>query len=87
MPSLACRICGRVVYATAELDTLFAEERRCPRCGYVLAAERRTGNRRKAERRQNAPDVPGSPGGVERRLAERRLVKRRRDEGSPFGSA
>lgn len=80
MPNLACRICGRVVYTTASLDSLFAEERRCPRCGYVLAAERRVDNRRKTERRKNRPDVPGPPGSFERRVGERRKLTRRRDD-------
>lgn len=80
MPTLSCRICGRVVYTAASLDSLFAEERRCPRCGGMLFAERRVGQRRKAERRQNPPDVPGPPDGVERRTSERRTVKRRRDD-------
>jgi hypothetical protein len=84
MPNLACRICGRVVYTTASLDSLFAEERRCPRCGYVLAAERRVDNRRKGERRKNRPDVPGPPGSFERRQAERRKVQRRRDDNTAF---
>jgi DNA-directed RNA polymerase subunit RPC12/RpoP len=86
MPTLACRICGRIVYTTAALDNLFAEERRCPRCGHVLEQERRTSNRRKLERRQNPPDSPGGPGGVERRMGDRRVARRRRDDGKPFGS-
>lgn len=84
MPTLACRICGRVVYTTADLASLFAEERRCPRCGAVLFAERRTTNRRKWERRVNRPDVPGPPGSFERRQAERRKVTRRRDDTTSF---
>jgi hypothetical protein len=87
MPSLACRICGRVVYTTADLDTLFAEERRCPRCGGVLEPDRRRGNRRKFERRQNPPDRPGPPSGVERRIRDRRVTKRRRDDGKSFGTS
>jgi phage FluMu protein Com len=84
MPSLACRVCGRVVYTTAGLDTLFAEERRCPRCGSILQAERRVDNRRKRERRVNPADVPGPPGSFERRTRERRTKARRRDEGRQF---
>ena len=67
MPTLACQICGRVVYTAAAIETLFAEESRCPRCGGVLWQERRVANRRKYERRQNPPDAPGPPSGVERR--------------------
>ena len=33
LPRLACRACGRQIYTTAPLESLFAEERRCPRCG------------------------------------------------------
>ncbi len=85
MPTLACRICGRVVYTTVSLDALLPEERRCPRCGAILDAERRSDDRRKAERRQNPPDAPGPPGGVERRVADRRRGPRRREDGTPTG--
>ena len=84
MPTLACRICGRVVYATAEFDSLFAEESRCPRCGGVLFLERRHENRRKFQRRQNPAADPGPPGGTERRLSERRTQRRRREDGPSF---
>jgi len=80
MPTLACRICGRVVYTAAAFESLFAEESRCPRCGGVLWPERRQANRRKFERRVNAPDAPGPPSGMERRVAERRKGERRRDD-------
>ena len=82
MPTLSCRICGRVVYTAAALDSLFAEERRCPRCGGMLFAERRKDQRRKTERRKNPPDAPGPPSGIERRSSERRVTKRRRDDQS-----
>lgn len=84
MPNLSCRICGRVVYTTASLDSLFAEERRCPRCGGLLFPERRVAQRRTAERRRNPPDVPGPPGSFERRQHQRRHMTRRRDEGKAF---
>ena len=84
MPNLACRICGRVVYTAAALDSLFAEERRCPRCGGPLWVERRVDNRRKRERRQNPPDAPGPPGSVERRRGDRRKGRRRRDDNQVF---
>ena len=84
MPSLACRICGRVVYTTASLDSLFSEETRCPRCGNTLSVERRVDARRKSERRRNPPDVPGPPGGTERRAGERRRHTRRRDDNRAF---
>lgn len=80
MPTLACRVCGRVVYTAAALDSLFADERRCPRCGSVLWAERRVDNRRKRERRRNPMDVPGPPGSFERRKSEQRRLIRRRDD-------
>jgi hypothetical protein len=85
MPTLACHVCGRVVYTTAPLDSLFAEERRCPRCGSILDVERRGAERRKADRRRNPPDAPGPPGGVERRVVDRRQNRRRRDDGTSFG--
>jgi hypothetical protein len=84
MPTLACRICGRVVYTTASLDSLFSEESRCPRCGNSLDVERRVDNRRKTERRRNPPDVPGPPGSFERRTGERRKHTRRRDDNRQF---
>lgn len=84
MPTLACRICGRVVYTAASLDSLFADERRCPRCGGMLFGERRLASRRKGERRKNPPDDPGPPGSVERRTSERRTEQRRRDDNQAF---
>jgi phage FluMu protein Com len=86
MPTLACRICGRVVYTAAAFETLFAEESRCPRCGAVLWPERRTANRRKFERRENPPDDPGPPSGIERRGSDRRGADRRRDSNRTLGS-
>ena len=61
MPKLACRACGRQIYTTVPLDSLFAEERRCPRCGALLNDERRDAERRLTNRRQNPPDDPGPP--------------------------
>lgn len=84
MPTLACRICGRVVYTAAALDSLFAEERRCPRCGGMLSGERRVASRRKADRRRNPTDIPGPPSSVERRTGERRTSQRRRDDNQAF---
>jgi hypothetical protein len=80
VPSLACRTCGRVVYATVPLDQLFAEERGCPRCGALLADDRRSGTRRGSIRRWNPPDDPGPTFGVERRMSDRRLAQRRADD-------
>ena len=77
MPKLACRACGRQIYTVATLDSLFAEERRCPRCGAFLESERREHDRRQAIRRQNPPEEPGPPDGTERRLTERRTTRRR----------
>jgi hypothetical protein len=78
MPSLACQSCGRQIYAVAPLESLFAEERRCPRCGAYLHTERRETDRRSTIRRQNPADEPGSPTGEERRTTERRTSRRRR---------
>jgi hypothetical protein len=84
MPTLACRICGRVVYTAAALESLFAEERRCPRCGGMLFTERRDDNRRKTERRQDAEDAPGPPDNFENRTSDRRRMRRRRDDRTAF---
>jgi hypothetical protein len=78
MPRLACWSCGRQIYTVAPLESLFTEERRCPRCGAFLNDDRRSDERRSFVRRQNPADDPGSPMDEERRLAERRLERRRR---------
>jgi DNA-directed RNA polymerase subunit RPC12/RpoP len=80
MPALVCSACGKRVYTTAKLDSLFGEERRCPRCGADLRAERREVERRDALRRQNAPQEPGPPA-EERRVEDRRKGRPRRTAG------
>jgi DNA-directed RNA polymerase subunit RPC12/RpoP len=78
MPRLACWSCGRQIYTVSPLESLFAEERRCPRCGAFLDKERRDTERRLKLRRQNPPDDPGPPAEEgERRLADRRVKRRR----------
>ncbi len=80
MPRLACWSCGRQIYTVSPLESLFAEERRCPRCGAFLDQERRDDERRERNRRQNPPDDPGPPpGSEERRIADRRTRRRRGD--------
>ena len=61
MPRLACWTCGRQIYTVAPLEALFAEERRCPRCGAFVRPERREGERRQSNRRVNPPTDPGPP--------------------------
>jgi hypothetical protein len=82
MPKLACFSCGRQIYTVAPLESLVAEERRGPRCGTVLHGERRGAARRGTVRRQKPADDPGPPGADERRVAERRLGRRRKPAGS-----
>ena len=77
MPRLACWSCGRQIYTVSPLDSLFAEERRCPRCGAFLNEERRESERRSTLRRLNPLDDPGPPEGDERRIDERRKTRRR----------
>jgi DNA-directed RNA polymerase subunit RPC12/RpoP len=78
MPKLACWSCGRQIHSVAPLESLFAEERRCPRCGAFLNADRRDTERRTIARRENPPNDPGPPAAdEERRIAERRLERRR----------
>jgi hypothetical protein len=78
MPRLACWACGRQIYTVAPLESLFAEERRCPRCGSFLDTERREHERREILRRQNPADDPGPPSeGGERRIVDRRVDRRR----------
>ena len=55
---------------------LFADERRCPRCGATLNDDRRSQDRRVIMRRQERHGV--SPTGDERRREDRRLGQRRR---------
>ena len=81
MPKLACWSCGRQIYTVAPLESLFSEERRCPRCGAFLNQERRDTERRFHVRRQNPADEPGPPK-KERRADERRSARRRKPAGS-----
>jgi len=78
MPRLACWACGRQIYTVAPLESLFAEERRCPRCGSFLSPERREIDRRSTNRRQNPDHDPGPPAGDERRTEQRRTGQRRK---------
>jgi hypothetical protein len=80
MPRLACWSCGRQIYTVAPLESLFTEERRCPRCGAFLNTDRREEDRRSQIRRQNPADDPGPPA-AERRVEERRRGRRRRGSG------
>jgi len=78
MPNLACWSCGRQIYTVSPIESLFAEERRCPRCGAFLNPERREAERRKRARRENPASDPGPPDpGDERRIEERRTRTRR----------
>ena len=69
MPKLACRSCGRQIYTVSPLESLFAEERRCPRCGAPLDTERRDDERRGQTVDRTRRTIPGPPDGVERRVA------------------
>jgi hypothetical protein len=83
MPKLACWSCGRQIYTVAPLESLFAEERRCPRCGAFLNGERRDADRRSYVRRQNPEEDPGPPpDDGERRAEQRRAGRRRKAAGS-----
>jgi len=79
MPRLACRSCGRQLYTVTPLESLFAEERRCPRCGAFLSGERREEERRLMVRRGNPVDDPGPPKATERREDDRRKARRRKN--------
>ncbi len=83
MPRLACWQCGRQIYTVAPLESLFAEERRCPRCGAFLNLERREVERRGMIRRENPPEDPGPPDAEDRRTEERRKAKRRSTRRGP----
>ncbi len=84
MPKLACRSCGRQIYTVSPLESLFAEERRCPRCGALLNVDRRETDRRTAIRRGDSLEEPGPAGPKERRVADRRAGRRRApSDGTP----
>ena len=87
MPRLACWSCGRQIYTVSPLESLFAEERRCPRCGAFLNEERRESERRLMIRRVNPPDEPGPPDDEERRHDERRQARRRGGHAGVTGRA
>ena len=78
MPHLACWSCGRQIYTVAPIASLFAEERRCPRCGANLNPERRERDRREVIRRAIEPAEP-PPDGQDRRGEDRRKARRRRN--------
>ena len=87
MPRIVCHSCGREIYTTAPIDQLFADERRCPRCGAFLQEDHRKTDRRAANRRADAPESPGPPEPVEHRVAERRKAGRRKADGGPDGDS
>jgi hypothetical protein len=74
-----------VLETSKALESLSAEERRCPRCGSTLEVERRSVDRRQGDRRKNPANNPGPPGGTERRAADRRQGPRRREGGMSGG--
>jgi hypothetical protein len=82
MPRLACWSCGRQIYTVSPIESLFAEERRCPRCGAYLNEERRENERRGLLRRQNPIDEPGPPEPTDERRAKDRRAGQRRSSGS-----
>jgi hypothetical protein len=83
MPRLACWSCGRQIYTVSPIESLFAEERRCPRCGANLKTERRDADRREIIRRAISSDA-SAPDGEERRTEDRRKTRRRKN--APDGS-
>ena len=82
MAHLACWSCGRSIYTVAPLESLFSEERRCPRCGAYLQNERRENERRVAIRRDNPPAEPGPPEETEERRTDQRRERQRRGSGA-----
>lgn len=73
MPRLACWSCGRQVYATQPLESLFAHERRCPRCGAPMNPDRREAERRSSMQHGGPAQPPGPSAGTDdRRVGQRR---------------
>jgi hypothetical protein len=85
MPRLACWSCGRQIYTVSPIESLFAEERRCPRCGAYLNAERRESERRNRLRRLNPFDEPGPPQSADERREDERRAQQRRSGGASGG--
>lgn len=93
MPRIICHTCGREVYATAPIEQLFADERRCPRCGAPLQNDRRVTDRRQMNRRENpsaesgpteSSEEPGpTESSAERRGKDRREDRRRGADSGP----
>jgi DNA-directed RNA polymerase subunit RPC12/RpoP len=75
MPRLACRTCGRQLDILSPIESLSAEELRCPRCGARLETDRREADRRKSVRQVDPSD--------ERRVADRRTTRHRGGEAPP----
>ena len=71
MPRLACWKCGRQLYTVSPLESLFAEERRCPRCGANLNPERRESRAARDDAPRQSTRRSGPPDEDERRVAER----------------
>ncbi len=84
MPRIVCRSCGREIYTTAPLESLYSDERRCPRCGASLETDRRATDRRVLNRRENPAHDPGPPDAEERRIEERRKGRRRKSDQGPY---
>jgi DNA-directed RNA polymerase subunit RPC12/RpoP len=80
MPELVCPACGKRIFTSEPMDRLFRDERRCPRCGADLRAERREVERRDGVRRQGQPPDP-APAADDRRADERRKSRGRRRPG------
>lgn len=77
MAHLACWSCGQRIYTVSAIESLDAEERRCPRCGASLKSERRDADRRRLVRR----DLPGESGPhvEEQRMEDLRKSRRRKN--------
>ena len=87
MPRLACWSCGRSLYTVSPLESLFSEERRCPRCGAYLHHERRENDRRTLIRRGGSPEEVGPPEDEGERRTDERRERQRRGTGKPVASS
>ena len=90
MPRLSCWSCGRQIYTVAPLEALFAEERRCPRCGAFLrggaARDRAPDATIGARTRPHDPGPPRPTPTPDATHAQTR-ADRERAEGSRHGGA
>ena len=77
MPQLSCCSCGRQIYTVSPLEALFAEERRCPRCGTPMQEERRETGAPDDDPAREPGERPGTAAGTDAGRADAPDASRR----------